>query len=578
MNLNRLRLSGGIQLLDVSADARVRIAAVEAEDLRVQGRFAFLDLGRDVQLRGDLRIDLQAPGKVRLRNLILGGRVLAKLEPGMELEGNLLRCEHLRFSGSDGKDPADRPIPVRLQRLEVDRDLAARGPIDLAIDQAKIGTDLRVTDSLAALALDDVDITGSIDLSDARIHGPVRMSRSQVYKTLRAERARLGDLTIHASNCTGNMLFARAEIGGSLCIAQPGEWLAPGASPPGKPHPAAGALAGTVFRDQLDFTGARFLGPADFSHLVVEYEAKFEHAEFAGPVDFTGVQAGANLIFRNARFGADVHFNEAIISGLLDLRHARFARPPSFQGASFQQAVRLSAVRWPEPSAASSTSIQADLSHCICSGLLELIEPFGTDDRPLDASIPFRVNLTGATVERLAMDVQHMEHSLQWAEQTTAQNSPNDPPRTTPETRRRLLARLARTFETALLRDMRFDDADAFYRHSRRLEAATTSQRFRAWWLGKIWGHGTRPWRVLGWLIGFAGSMALLTAWAAWQPDRPRESWQDLVVAASHVLLGESPDFSRVPTLAWPLVFLIVFIGLILLNLFFAALARKLLR
>jgi hypothetical protein len=294
-------------------------------------------------------------------------------------------------------------------------------------------------------------------------------------------------------------------------------------------------------------------------------EAKFQNATFTGDADFGSVQAGGHLILNDATFAAAAVFDGAIVEGQLHLQAARFARPPRLARGGFARDVRLDRVCWP-----AGDGPAADLRESVFGGLLDLSDPAAPDGRPLPPGAAFWVDLTGATVERLALDPAYMAAGLDAGDRGLAKLSGAEW-----QMHRHQLMRQARLYEAALLREMRFDEADEFYRRA----SHHHGNRLRAWLLNALWGHGTRPFRVLGWMLVLAAGVAGLTAAAAAASgNEPAEVAGRLLKTVMNVLLAESPDMAGLQWWYVAGVVALMFGEVVLSNLFFAALARKLLR
>ncbi len=381
---------------------------------------------------------------------------------------------------------------------------------------------------------------------------------------VRGEHARFQEVRVSATSCVGIWLFREAEFQGPVCVAQPGEITAADTVPRG--------LAGVVLREQIDFTNARFHAEADFSHLVIEHEAKFQGAIFAGPADFRRLQCSSNLVLSGCLFQGPVSFDGAIINGLLEAIECTFHVPPTFRQATLARGLRLSQVCW-----SASSSLQhsdsppktpnLDLTDCFVDGPLDLADPLDDQGRPLRA---FWVELTGASATHVGLTPQHMRSSfLKSAADVRKRNLPN---------RRHQLAALARLFEASLIDEVRFSEADYFYRQANNYGDRPVSSCLMSF----LWGHGTLPWRAFLFLLLISMTLAGFTIWAA--QVQGRDASQVILKAFGRSVLGESPPVQTLQQLPlwWGLVdgtiLLMILFQAVLLNLFFVALARKMLR
>jgi Pentapeptide repeats (9 copies) len=84
-----------------------------------------------------------------------------------------------------------------------------------------------------------------------------------------------------------------------------------------------------------DFTGARFLGGANFAHAEFDGHAYFTNAQFEeGGAHFYGVWFGYRAVFSDADFGPDeAVFDAATFAGMTFFDDARFGGGVSFRGA-----------------------------------------------------------------------------------------------------------------------------------------------------------------------------------------------------------------------------------------------------
>lgn len=568
----------GVRLEDARATIPVRIANIRGGAVRVDGVFSQLHLGPNLRLTERLHLDLAGPGKATVQHSSATGRFSADVRENVELAvehcrwddgqvdcmagAKLLRLrsvvfeERLFVNGppvGQGKGPV-RTTALELERCQLRQSLVIRGDLAIKVVESRIeehvtarGVDLR------SLEFRDVTVGGALDLRGLRMHGPFAMRGCFIGEFFRAEEAQLQAFTLAATNCVGNLMFAGSHFHGPLRVAQRGEDR-PDVAELGDNR----ELAGVVLRDQVDFSAAVFDQLADFSHTVMEHEAKFQGARFKSKADFRGLQAGGNLVFTGAKFSGEALFGQAIVEGLLDMQEAEFSDPPNFSGATLERVVRLGRVRWPDKAGQPA----ARFRDTVCNGLLDLSTPFTHVGERMRE---FQIDLTGATVERLELDPRHMRASLDAAARS----------RESDRGQRHRLARLARLFETALSKEMRFTEADEFYRRANRYQGGFIRGTLLDW----LWGHGTRPWLVFIWLLLLVGVLFGLTELASWQMHR---SFADIPDAArtcvASIFFTDLPKAEGMPAwFPWSATVLLL-LAVVLLNLFFAGLARKLLR
>ncbi len=465
-------------------------------------------------------------------------------------------------------------VALRGTRLQKDFICAAATPLvtasrqNAALESRHLETSRSV---LASLHMDNVMLSGMLDLSNSRILGRLEMRRSAVEQFVRGEKAHFQEVRVLATSCVGNWLFRESHFHGEVCVAQPGE----GTEAETESH----GLAGVVLREQIDFSKAHFHAEADFSHLVIEHEAKFQGAIFSGPVDFRRLQCSSNMILSGCTFQQSVWFDGAILSGLLEATECRFAETPSFVRATLSRGVRLSQVCWPvenplqtgwqlePPQATSDERPAAEFTDCLVEGHIDLAEPRDSSGEPLET---FWVDLTGASADHVGMEARHMRHSF-------TRSSQDESKRHHPG-RRHQLSALAKLFEGSLIGEVRFSEADYFYRKANHYGDHPIISGV----LYVIWGHGTFPALAFCWLVALSLMTAGLTIWAS---DATGRSMSKVILEGfSRFLLGESPPVGTLQAIPVPwvlvdsLIALLVLVQAVLLNLFFVALARRMLR
>jgi hypothetical protein len=169
----------------------------------------------------------------------------------------------------------------------------------------------------------------------------------------------------------------------------------------------------------------------------------------------------------------------------------------------------------------------------------------------------FWVDLLDATTDRMVLDEASMALAMRAAQGTPEQQM-----------------RLARLYESALLKEMQFDKADNYYREAKNLEPGR--------WNGlkdQIWKHGTDPLQPLRWLGAMAVILLAYLLAISWILERsPGETAYQWIGLFQNLVFIESPKVEGFPWWVQIVPGVCVGFGAILMNLFFAALARKLLR
>jgi hypothetical protein len=428
-----------------------------------------VELGPNLQIAGRVKLELQGPSAVVLKHLSANEELHVDCSPQVSLEmlhskvgetqlrfqagAGGLRAEAVIFGGrvfltgpSDPSSADATAIPVRFDRCSMRGSLLPRGDLDLSVTGSRLAMGLLACGiRLRGLRLGDTTLKGALDLRQSHILGPFEVRGSIIEQFFRAEETHFQSFTVAGSNCLGNLLFARSHFHGPVCIAQPGET--------GQDPQRSDDLAGVVLREQVDFSEAIFDQRADLSHVVMEYEAKFQRAQFLGPADFAGLQASGNLIFADAVFRGPAVFDAMILEGVFDAHRAMFTQPPCFTSSSFARSVRLSRVCWPVVKGQPA----ADFRDCACAGLLDLSDPREVGGKPVAAASNFAVDLAGASADRLNLSFPSMCASLEGARRQLRHCRSEE----VSQQRYRVM-KLARLFEAALLREMRFQDADHF--------------------------------------------------------------------------------------------------------------------
>ncbi len=85
-----------------------------------------------------------------------------------------------------------------------------------------------------------------------------------------------------------------------------------------------------------DFSGAAFMGDANFTRAVFDQDARFSDVTFMGTADFSNACFAGDAFFRWAAFNANADFREASFGGHADFHDTAFAEDAGFSGASFE--------------------------------------------------------------------------------------------------------------------------------------------------------------------------------------------------------------------------------------------------
>ena len=90
------------------------------------------------------------------------------------------------------------------------------------------------------------------------------------------------------------------------------------------------------FCNGSDFSGATFVGDANFTRVVFDQDARFSDVTFMGTADFSNARFAGDAFFRWVAFNSNADFREASFGGDADLRDTAFAADAGFSGASFE--------------------------------------------------------------------------------------------------------------------------------------------------------------------------------------------------------------------------------------------------
>ncbi len=593
--------AGKLELRHIKNAGQVRLAQLNVQAMRSAEINGDWLLGPNLEVTGEARLEMGA-GHLTCRHSRIHERCLLTLQDGAHVQiencrfGGQIRCDVTAYEKQDsitikkcdftgemrlnGKSFLSTPIAVSLEQLELEGKLRLNGYLDVSITDSQIMRNLEVYRQLSRLSLLGCRIGGDILLSKTRIDHQLEIHRCLIEQVFRAEDAELAEVSIQGSNCVGSFLCRGSRFRGALVIAQPGTESSAGANDDNQ-------LTGVIFREQLDFSACEFQAAVDFSNTVVEHVARFEQAAFHANADFAALQAANNLLFNQARFHGQAHFHYMIATGVVDFQGAYFATAPQFNHSSFDQPVRCNHVSWPlitkkgakqmateRPSGEKKRSrrdVIAVFADCLFNTRLDLSQPC---DAKGDMLRPGRhtnvwVDLKGTIGESVVLDPAWMHTTINAEKKALRHVSGAER-----INRKRRITGVARLFENSLLREMRFQEADEFYRKANGLRGGAWSG-----FLGLLWGHGTLPWRVVIWMALITATMIGLNIGAAQQMDiSGGELNKQLVETLLQVFLAQVPDFDNLPL--WYLISAtcLVIPQVVLLNLFFAALARRLLR
>ena len=90
------------------------------------------------------------------------------------------------------------------------------------------------------------------------------------------------------------------------------------------------------FCNGSDFSGAAFVGDANFTRAVFNQDMRFSDVTFMGTADFSNARFAGDAFFRWVAFNANADFREASFGGHTDFRDTTFAADAGFSGASFE--------------------------------------------------------------------------------------------------------------------------------------------------------------------------------------------------------------------------------------------------
>lgn len=444
------------------------------------------------------------------------------------------------------------PADVLLEQCHLRGEVSAGGELALYIRHSELDDDLSCHKALSQVDLDGVTLHGTLNLGGASVPQGVRIAGGQLGHAVNGSGGRFGPVIVRGTTCAGVWQFHDARFDGDVCIAQ--SRSAAGNSPE--------MLTRVVFREQLDFSGAQFHGLADFSNVVSEHEVNFQQAHFHADADFRRIQVRGNIIFSECEFHGQAQFDRAIVGGVFDAQGSQFTQPASFVQATLGRAVRLARARWPQGLDRPAVSF----ADALVEGMLDLAEPLDGHGKPLD---PFWVDLTGVSSGQVSLAFAHQKYSFDACVRHPRSGDPS--------LHDYQVMALARLFEASLVKEVRFDEADYFYRKAKDHGPCRWWARPLRWLSRQFWGHGTQPWLAFAWLVGLSALFALLVALlegtsVAAYPQVLREAF-------GHVILGESQLTEKPLGLAVDVTLMALFaFQAIFVNLFFVALARKMLR
>lgn len=94
-------------------------------------------------------------------------------------------------------------------------------------------------------------------------------------------------------------------------------------------------IVGAAFREDVDFSAARFSGRFDSGTVQFGAAARFHDVRFGGPTHFTGAVFSGAADFRSTGFDDIAHFEDAIFHDVADFTGATFNDSTSFDTAVF---------------------------------------------------------------------------------------------------------------------------------------------------------------------------------------------------------------------------------------------------
>ncbi|MBE1491326.1 pentapeptide repeat-containing protein [Plantactinospora soyae] len=89
------------------------------------------------------------------------------------------------------------------------------------------------------------------------------------------------------------------------------------------------------FGDEVDFTGAEFVGTTRFENCTFGNHVKFGNCKFTGPINFGGATIGDGAIFWQSDFSDTAAFGDARFGSLVNWTFANFRSEASFSSARF---------------------------------------------------------------------------------------------------------------------------------------------------------------------------------------------------------------------------------------------------
>ncbi len=569
LSLSNTVLAGSVRFVDCVFQGEGRIEHCQIQDLIAHCHGGELFFGPNLVVQTCLELDLCAGAVAVVSHAELRDRVDVRLDDRASLTLQycrfsqdiyldltagcrpvcMARCQvggHFSIIG-----PADVPtsadgtigdVLLGIEECRLDRDLKTTGWLSMQLRDVFIEQNLVVRKCLSRLRMDDCQVGCDVELSDTQVLGDIEMQRVRIDRQLRAERGRFQRMSMAATLCLGEGLFAGSRYQGGVHLALQRDE---------SDEPVA--ICSTLFRNQLDFSHAIFEGVGDFAHVICERLLRFDGAKFMAEANFSGLQADSHVSFHKACFCAAADFRRCSVGGLFEMQQAIFHYPPVFDGSTFRGSLRFRDTQWP-PSGQSG--IAGSFQKVVVGAMLELCDPRDTDGYPLPSvrSAEFAVDCKDASIAALDLDERFMTSILDYEEKILAQL-----PQTERRNYRGRLLGVAQLFERSQREKLNFRAADAFVRRGNRYSPRPGLTLMR--WL---WGHGTQPALPMLWMVGL-----FVVVWTSW-------------LVLNKFLFADALTLSPKLMINLPWLGLAVaaftFGEIVLLTMFFAALARKLLR
>lgn len=161
---------------------------------------------------------------------------------------------------------------VRFSRGRFSKDLwlgQSRFDGNLLLDHVEVGEFVELSRSM---------IVGDVDIDGAQIHGALELEDAKLLGSLSILRAAVGILWMQSVRIAGRLDGSYSIFGGAEAIMEPGQ--------------ATSLLERVVVEGQVDFSDARFAGPAIVSRSEFKEGVNLRGAAFDGPIEWSRVESG----------------------------------------------------------------------------------------------------------------------------------------------------------------------------------------------------------------------------------------------------------------------------------------------